>query len=161
MRSLLLLFTGVACLGSGAAVADKFSATCDCGKSDPSHVLPAGDRPGHKFGVEAAKCTWPKPIDIAGDKTRDSVATHMIEISGEKIHFHGVNEVTMQGGDKVALPYTGSGISTEHEAHSRGTFTFAEGTGKLRGIKGKGTFSCKSAGEGVTCNVEGEYELGK
>ena len=99
---------------------------------------------------------------IGGDKTTDGVATHVIEIKGEKIRFHGVHEVTLQSGDKVALPYQGSGLSkSEHETRSKGTFTFAEGTGKLKGIKGKGTFNCKSAGDGVSCQVEGECELAK
>ncbi len=55
----------------------------------------------------------------------------------------------MRRGDKVALPYQGSGISKDNnDSHANGTFTFSDGTCKLKGIKGKGTFSCKSAGEG-------------
>jgi hypothetical protein len=164
MRSLLLPLTGAACLWSGVAAADHFTATCECGKSDSQHLLPAGDRPDHSLGVEASKCGCSKPLDIGGDKTKDSVATHMIEVSGNKIHFRGVHELTMESGDKVALPYQGSGMSKDNqESRSKGTFNFAEGTGKLKGIKGKGkgTFSCKSAGEGVSCEVEGDYELGK
>jgi hypothetical protein len=162
MRSLPFLLTGAVLLWSSAAVADKFTATCECGKSDPQHLLPAGDRSDHSLGVEAAKCSWSKPLDIGGDKIKDSVATDLIDISGSKIQFHGVHALTMQSGDKVALPYQGSGMSKEnHETRSKGTFTFADGTGKLKGIKGKGTFNCKSAGEGVSCNVEGEYDLAK
>jgi len=162
MRSLLLILSVAACLGSSAAVADKFSGTCECGKSDPQHLLPAGDRPDHKLGVEATKCVWTKPLDIAGDKTKDGIATHVIEINGNNIRFHGVHEVTLQSGDKIALPYRGSGTSTDkNETQSKGTFNLSEGTGKLKGIKGNGTFSCKSAGEGVSCDVEGEYQLSK
>jgi hypothetical protein len=162
MRSFLIVAAGAGCLWCASAVAEKFTAKCECGKSDPEHVLPAGDRPDHNLGVEAAKCSWPTPLEIAGDKTKDSVATQVDDISGNKIHFHGVNELTMQSGDKVALPYQGSGVSKDnHESRSKGTFTFADGTGKLKGIKGQGTFSCKSAGEGVSCDVEGEYELAK
>ena len=162
MRSLLLLLSSSACLASGAAVADKFAGTCDCGKSDPQHLLPAGDRPDHKLGVEASKCVWTKPLDIGGDKTKDGIATHVIEINGKNIRFHGVHEVTLQSGEKIALPYQGSGISKDNnETQSKGTFSLSEGTGKLKGIKGNGTFSCKSAGEGVSCDVEGEYQLSK
>ncbi len=89
------------------------------------------------------------------------MATDMIEISGDRVHFRGVHELTMQSGDKVALPYQGSGMSKGNHDSSKGTFTFAEGTGKLKSIKGKGTFNCKSDGEGVKCDVQGEYELGK
>jgi hypothetical protein len=162
MRNLLLPLTGMACLWSGVAAADHFTAMCECGKPDPQQSLPAGDGKDHNLGVEAAKCTWSKPLDIGGDKVKDSVATDMFEATGGKFQFHGVHELTMQSGDKVALPYQGSGMSKDnHEAASKGTFTFANGTGKLKGIKGKGTFSCKSAGEGVSCDVEGDYEPGK
>lgn len=163
MRILLLPLAGAACFWSSVSAADHFTAACECGKPDPQHLLPAGDRADHSLGVEALKCGWSKPLEIGGDKTKDSVATDIIEISGNKFHIGGgVHELTMQSGDKVALPYQGSGISKNNqESHSKGTFTFADGTGKLKGIKGKGTFSCKSAGEGVSCEVEGDYELGK
>jgi len=162
MRSFLVVAAGVGCLWCVSAAAEKFTGTCTCAKSDPSHLLPAGDRPDHQLGVSAQKCTWTKPLDIGGDKTKDGVATHVIEITGKKSRFHGVHEVTLQSGDKVALPYQGSGVSTDNQETSKGTFSFAEGTGKLKGITGKGTFSCKSAGDDAgICDVEGEYELAK
>jgi len=162
MRNTLVVAASVGCLWCASAAAEKFTAKTECGKSDPEHVLPAGDRPDHNLAVEAAKCGWSMPLEIAGDKTVSSVATQVDDISGSKIHFHGVNERTMQSGDKVALPYQGGGTSKDNrEWRSKGTFTFADGTGKLKGIKGQGTFSCKSAGEGVNCDVVGEYEVAK
>lgn len=165
MRSWVTLLTGTACISSAAAMADTFTGTCTCGgKSDPQHelMLPAGDRPDHQLGVEAYKCVWTKPLEIAGDKTKDGVATDVVDIKGIKVTFHGVHEVTLQSGDKIALSYQGSGTSENKKNLSKGTFTIAEGTGKLKGIKGKGTFDCKPAGEDqVSCDVDGEYELGK
>jgi hypothetical protein len=163
MRSGLIVLAAAASLASGTALAEKFTGTCDCAKSDPQHMLPAGDRADHNFGVESSKCTWTKPVDFGGDKTKDGVATHVVEANGSKIHFHGVHEVTMQSGDKLALPYEGRGTTkNNNETQSKGTFSFGEATGKLKGIKGKGTFSCKSApNDAVSCDVEGEYELGK
>jgi hypothetical protein len=35
------------------------------------------------------------------------------------------------------------------------------GTGKLKGIKGKGTYNCGASGDGVSCDIEGEYQLAK
>jgi hypothetical protein len=40
-------------------------------------------------------------------------------------------------------------------------WSFLGGTGKLKGIKGKGTFECKPAGEVFSCDIEGEYTLPK
>jgi hypothetical protein len=161
MRSFLVVAAGVGCLWCASAAAEKFTGTCTCAKSDPQHMLPAGDRPDHQLGVEASKCTWTKPVEIGGDKTKDGVATQVDDINGDNSRFHGVHEVTLQSGDKVAWPYQGSGAVKDNQEISKGTFSFAHGTGKLKGIKGKGTFSCKPAGDGVSCDVEGEYELAK
>ena len=68
----------------------------------------------------------------------------------------------MRSGDKLALLYQGGGVSKGNEQLGpNGRFTLAQGTGKLKGISGKGSFRCKSVGEGVSCEVEGDYDLGK
>jgi hypothetical protein len=166
MRNLcyLLLVLGASCLCSAPALAQtKFSWTDTCGKPDPQHMLPAGDRPDHSFGVEQLKCTASKPMEIGADKGKEAVATDMTEVSGTRGRLRGVYVLTMQSGDKAFLPYQGN-VTTEKDGkpiESHGTFTFAGGTGKLKGIKGKGTFSCKPAGEGFSCDAEGEYQLAK
>jgi len=43
----------------------------------------------------------------------------------------------------------------------KGTWGFTGGSGKLKGIKGKGTYTCAPSGDGSSCNVEGEYQLAK
>ena len=167
MRSVfyLLAIAGAACVWSASAVAQtKVTGTHVCSKPDPQHMLPAGDRADHNFAVEQLKCNHTKPMEIGADKAKDGVATDMVEVSGAKSHFHGVYVMTMQSGDKAFLPYQGTGVTSKDgkEVASKGTFSFASGTGKLRGIKGKGTFTCKSAGDGgVSCDTEGEYELAK
>lgn len=165
MRKLLYLLalTAALCVGSVAAVAQtKFSGTCAC-KADKREVLPVGDRDGHSLGVEQLKCDWTKPVEFGGDKAKDGVATHTADVYGQKNHFRGVHVVTMQSGDKIYLPYQGAGETSKDgkEAHSKGTFSVAGGTGKLKGATGKGTFSCASAGDGISCDVEGEYQAGQ
>ena len=45
---------------------------------------------------------------------------------------------------------------------SQGTWSFVGGTGKLKGIKGKGTYKGKPDPEGnLIFDIEGEYELPK
>jgi len=43
----------------------------------------------------------------------------------------------------------------------KGTWGFTGGSGKLKGIKGKGPYTCAPSGDGSSCNVEGEYQLAK
>ena len=165
MRKLfcLLVATGAACVWSAGALAQtKVTGTHVCGKPDPQHIVPAGDRADHNFAVEQLKCNHTKPMEIGGDKAKDGVATDAAEVNGNKSRFHGVYVMTMQSGDKAFLPYQGNGTSKDGKpVDSKGTFSFASGTGKLKGIKGKGTFKCTPSGDGWSCDTEGEYELPK
>jgi hypothetical protein len=165
MRKLfcLLVATGAACVWSAGAVAQtKVTGTHVCSKPDPQHMVPAGDRADHNFAVEQLKCNHTKPMEIGGDKAKDGVATDAAEVNGNKSRFHGVYVMTMQSGDKAFLPYQGNGTSKDGKpVDSKGTFSFASGTGKLKGIKGKGTFRCTPSGDGWSCDTEGEYELPK
>jgi hypothetical protein len=165
MRKLfcLLVATGAACVWSAGALAQtKVTGTHVCSKPDPQHMVPAGDRADHNFAVEQLKCNHTKPMEIGGDKAKDGVATDAAEVNGNKSRFHGVYVMTMQSGDKAFLPYQGNGTSKDGKpVDSKGTFSFASGTGKLKGIKGKGTFKCTPSGDGWSCDTEGEYELPK
>ena len=165
MRKLicLLVATGAACVWSAGALAQtKVTGTHVCSKPDPQHMVPVGDRADHNFAVEQLKCNHTKPMEIGGDKAKDGVATDAAEVNGNKSRFHGVYVMTMQSGDKAFLPYQGNGTSKDGKpVDSKGTFSFASGTGKLKGIKGKGTFKCTPSGDGWSCDTEGEYELPK
>jgi len=133
-----------------------------CGKADPSHVLPASDRPNHMMGVQQVKCTWPKPFEIGTDKAKESVATETFEITGDKVRTHGMHVVTMESGDKVFVSYQGSGTSKDGKpVEGKGSWSFSGATGKRKGLKGKGTYSCAPTGDSFQCNGEGEYELPK
>jgi len=165
MRQLcqLLVIAGLACLWSAGALAQtKLSGSNVCGKPDPSHLLPAGDRPDHSLGVQQTKCSWPKPFEIGTDKAKESAATETVEVMGNRTHSHGMHVVTMESGDKVFVGYQGSGTSKDGKpVEGKGTWSFLGGTGKLKGIKGKGTYTCAPSADGFGCSGEGEYELPK
>jgi hypothetical protein len=68
----------------------------------------------------------------------------------------------MDNGDKYFVSYQGNGTSKDGTYQSaKGTWNFTGGTGKLKGIKGKGTYSCAAAGDNVNCDIEGDYQLPK
>jgi hypothetical protein len=158
-----MLLAGVACVWSATAGAQatKFAGTCTC-KTAAQHALAVGDRPDHNLGADQYKCDWTKPFDIGGDKTKDGVATDTFEGSGNHGRFRGIHVVTLASGTRVSLPYQGTSTSKDGKpVASKGTFAFADGGGKLKGIKGKGTFSCAAGSDALKCDVEGEYELAK
>jgi hypothetical protein len=162
-RPYLLVIAGAACLWSASVLAQTKTAGSNvCGKPDPSHVLPVGDRPDHSLGVEQMKCTWPKPFEIGTDKAKESAVTETMEVTGDKTRVRGVHVVTMESGDKVFISYQGSGTSKDGKpVGAQGTWSFSGGTGKLKGIKGKGTYSCAASGDSFGCSGEGDYELPK
>ena len=140
----------------------RVSGTAQCAKPDPAHVLPVGDRPDHSLAVEQIKCTYTKPMEIGGDKSKDGVSTETGDISGNTTKARGFHVATMESGDKFFVSYQGTGTTKEGTVFGlKGNWGFTGGTGKLKGIKGKGTYTCTPAGEMLSCEVEGEYQLAK
>lgn len=160
-----LTVTGVACLWSaGTAAQTKFSAIASCGgdKSDVSHEFLVGDRPDHKFGLVQFKCSYTKPMDIGGDKSKEGLVTVTFDDTSSKSHFRGMHVVTMESGDKIYAPFRGTQPLKDGEGgESRGSFIYSGGTGKMNGIKGKGTFKCVQVPGKSICYSEGEYQLAK
>jgi hypothetical protein len=153
----LVCFAAVAASGQ-----TKISGTIQCGKADPQHMVPVGDRPDHSLGVEQTKCTWTKPEEIEGAKSKDGISTATDDISGNSTRVHGVHVTTMDSGDKYFVWYQGTATTKDGALVSqKGTWGFTGGTGKLKGIKGKVTFTCAPSGDSVSCEVEGDYQLGK
>ena len=161
--SWVLALAGACCLWSAGAVGQtKVSWSDNCGKADPDYTVQVGDPGSHSFGLGQLKCHATKPAEIGGDKGKEALVTSASESSGNKSRQHGVYVLSMESGDKVSLPYQGTTVLKDGKpASASGTWSFAEGTGKLKGIKGKGTWHCSPAGDGWSCSGEGEYELAK
>src|SRR5229473_7197026 len=136
----IFIAIAVVCFAAAAAGAQtKVSGTAQCGKPDPQHLIPVGDLPDHSLGVEQAKCTYTKPMEIEGAKSKDGVSTATNDISGDTFRARGFHVATMDSGDKFFVWYLGAGTSKDGALQSE-----------------KGTW-----GDGVACEVEGEYQLAK
>ena len=146
-----------------AGAQEKISGTAQCAKPDPQHIVPVEGMRGHSLVVEQSKCTWTKPMEIAGLQTKDGVSTATSDISATTARGRGYHVTTMANGDTWSASYSDtSRLSKDGPPEStKGTWVFLGGTGKLKGIKGKGTFDCKPAGDVSSCDIEGEYTLPK
>src|SRR5437899_8602534 len=71
-------------LATVAAAQTKVSGTSLCAKPDPQHMIEVGDRPNHALEIGQSKCTWTKPMDIAGTQTKDDVVTEAAEMRGTR-----------------------------------------------------------------------------
>jgi len=162
MHRMLVAIAVVSLAATTVVAQTKVSGTIQCGKSDPQHMIPVGDRPDHNLGVEQAKCTYTKPMEIEGAKSTEGVSTATDDINGNTVRSRGFHVATMDSGDKFFVWYQGAGEVKDGVLQSqKGTWGFTGGSGKLKGIKGKGTYTCTPTDQGFACEVEGEYQLAK
>ncbi len=153
----------VLALATVAGAQTKISGTIKCNKPDPQYGIDIGDRPNHGFGIDKSNCTWLKPMEIAGGQTKDGYSVGSGETSGNKATGRGYHVSTMANGDKFHVRFQGTNTLKDGAPQSAtGTWSFTGGTGKLKGIKGKGTYKGTAGADGsITYEVEGEYQLPK
>ena len=136
----------------------KISGTTQCGKPDPRHLVQAGDQANHTFAIMKFKCSWVKPLEIAGFEIKEDELTVFEEGRGSAGTDRAYVVGTMSNGDKVFVRTQGKAVLKDGVAQSTtGTWTYVGGTGKFKTIKGKGTYK----GNGTTTDVKGEYHIGK
>ena len=157
MRRIMLL-AGLIALTAGAASAQtKISGTADFGKADQQTVIPSGDGAGHALGVGQRKCTWSTPLEVNGEKSKEGVSTATMDVTGASAKTRGYHVTTTDAGDKYFVSFQGTArMKDGQETSEKGTWMFTGGTGKLKGIKGKGTYNCTPKGDGMSCAVDGE-----
>jgi len=163
MRRFFMAAATVCLCAAAAGAQTKVSGTAQCGKADPMNVIAVGDRPDHNLAVAQIKCTYTKPLEIGGDKSKDGVSTETSDISGNASKARGFHVVTMESGDKVFFWYQGTATTKDGAPMEvKGNWGLNGGSGKLKGIKGKGTYTCTPSSDGgLSCEVEGEYQLAK
>ena len=147
---------------AGSALAQtQISGTSKCGKPDPSQPIEVGDQTGHMLVVEKGSCTWNLPIEMAGLKSTTYTVAESVDANGAKFQVRGYAVMAMDNGDKAYVRYQGMGTATKETSTGEGTWSYTGGTGKLKGLKGKGTFktSQSSSEAGPETKVEGEYSL--
>ena len=159
----LLSFLVVFALAAVASAQTKFSGTLQCAKPDQQQAIEVGDRPNHSFVIFQMKCTWTKSLEIGGVQSKEDVYTEFFEVSGNRSHGQAYGVGTMTNGDKYYARIQASGTLKDGVLEStEGKWSYAGGTSKLKGLKGKGTYTGKGAPDGTsTLEVEGEYELPK
>jgi hypothetical protein len=162
-RSLVSLVLVLAVTSVAGAQQKKISGVSHCGKPNKQETIAVGDRPDHAFGISRVKCTWTKPLEVAGLTTTEDEVTGFSEVMGgratERIYVVG----NMSNGDKMFV--RGGGTATLKDGapqSSAGEWAYTGGAGKLAGIKGKGTYKCTWGADGTaTCDVQGHYTIPK
>jgi hypothetical protein len=147
---------------AGSALSQtQVSGTSKCGKPDASQPTEVGDHTDHVLVTEKGSCTWNVPLEMAGLKTTTMTLAEAVDANGAKFQVRGYAVMQMDNGDKAYVRYQGTGAATTPEANTgEGTWSYTGGTGKLKGLKGKGTYKTSGSSDGgIESKIEGEYTL--
>jgi hypothetical protein len=158
-RFFSLLFVGLF-VSVGLSAQTKASGKCTC-KGDPPAPVALTDQPNHAFMIGKATCTW-SGWTMGGTAAKDGVSTDLAEMLGDTTTLRGYHVGKDASGDTWTAKYEGTGKSKDGKpVSSEGTWVFSSGTGKYKGIKGKGTFKggAPNADGSTTYQVDGEYQL--
>ena len=160
MRTRIGLFTFVIFASAALAVAQtRIAGTVVCSGPEQTHVMRLSDHPNHFFVMSQGKCNWTKPIDIEGTHTQNDVATITKEIRANRAHVRGYVTETTASGDKFSYRILGAQVLDHGKTVSeKGRWAIVSGTGKLKGIHGKGTYTGKLQGDNMVFDLEGEYQ---
>jgi len=154
----LSLLGMLAAVGLHAETTTSGVATCTPDQSSPVALT---DKPNHYFAVGRAQCVW-TGFEVAGQPSKNGISTDLEEITGDSVaSVRGYFVSTMLAGDTTTVRYQGSSKMKDGKFVSgQGTWTYTSGTGKLKGIKGKGTYKGTPNADGsVSYKVDGEYRL--
>ncbi len=138
----------------------KISGTMKCGKTSRTAVE-VGDDAGHALAIGKTPCTWTQPLTLAGVQTKEGSTTAVSDVRGDVSADHGYHVGTMSNGDNYYVRFDGRTQTGNGSVQSQaGRWGFVGGTGKLKGLQGRGTFKSTGGSDGsTTVEVEGEYRL--
>ncbi len=141
-----------------AAVQTKLTATMTCPKFDPTPV-PVGDQPDHTLAVGKTKCTYSSG-EIAGVKIKEEEDTFAMDMTAARSGDRGYAVMSLANGDKAFVQFQGTTMLKNNvPSGASGTWTFTGGTGKAKGLKGKGTYTASYKADGTaTFEIAGEYQ---
>ena len=161
---LFLILALVVALAATAAAKTRSTGTVSCAKPAPEYSIAVEDQAGHALAISKSACTWTKPMEIAGLKTKGGHDFTYGDATGTQVQSWGYHVSTMDNGDKMYVKFQGKDTMTKDGKPSttEGTWSYTGGTGKLKGIKGGGTYKGKADAAGnMVVEVEGAYEMPK
>ncbi len=159
MRKLVWAVCLVFVFAVGVQAQGKIDAQWKCGKATVEHSIDVGDQAGHAYVVSQAKCSAAKG-EIGGVQEKEGTGTEFHDVVGNNHSWHGVFVETLAGGDKIHISYKGTGTASGGKFVSGSeTWTILGGTGKFKGLKGKGACKGKGGPDGTsTWDCEGTYQ---
>ena len=159
MQKLVWVVCLVFVFAVGVQAQGKIDAQWKCDKAAVAHSIDVGDQAGHAYVVSQTKCSAAKG-EIGGTQEKEGTGTEFHDVMGNKISWHGIFVETLASGDKIHYSYKGTGTASGGQfASGNNSWTITGGTGKFKGVKGKGGCKGKGGPGGTaTWDCEGTYQ---
>ena len=152
----ILVFFFAATLAGQTKVAGKQH----CPKPQALATAEPGDEAGHTMTLEKSTCTWLIPFEMAGERATAGTFVAFSESSLHRAATHGTYVGSMENGDQFYIEFHWTNLKNGTPAETvKGYWAFTGGTGKLKGITGKGTYTATENENGGEANMEGEYSV--
>jgi hypothetical protein len=145
---------------TSAQAQTKLAGKITCNKADPNHTASVEDQAKHTISLGVAKCTWSEG-KIGGEQLKDETDTFTSDVVGELSHDRGYGVGSVANGDKYFVKFKGkTTLKGETPVSGKCTWAFTGGTGKLKGITGKGTCNGTFSTDGkASWDIQGTYSL--
>jgi hypothetical protein len=137
----------------------KIAGKQHCPKPQALATAEAGDEPGHTMTLEKSTCTWLTPFEMAGERATEGTFVAFSESSLHRAVTNGTYVGSMGNGDKFYIEFHWAALKANDPERVKGYWEFTGGTGKLKGIRGKGTYTASEDENGGEANMEGEYSV--
>jgi len=147
---------------SAVGAQTKVSGKQECPKGEMAGTADPGDRAGHTMQlVKSGTCTWATPMEMEGEKSKDGESVAFLELTSTRATSSGTYVGNMENGDKFFVSFRDSAhVKDGKPEAAKGTWAYTGGTGKLKGITGKGTYTATPNADGTAVvDVEGEYAV--
>ena len=144
----------------GVQAQTKLAAKMTCGKPTLSQAAPVGDQPGHVMSLTAQKCTWSEG-KLGDDALKDETDTFTSDVIANVAHDRGYGAGKTAGGDQYVVRIKGkTTMNGETPVSSECKWAFTSGTGKLKGVTGKGTCKGTFNKDGSSSwDIQGSYAI--
>jgi len=145
---------------SAAQTPTKLAGKMECAKPEPNYMVPVADTAKHAISLGTAQCTWSEGT-IGGARLKDEEDTFVSDATGNASHDRGYAVGSAVNGDRYFLHFKGTSTLKDGAPLSADcTWKFTGGTGKLKGISGKGTCKGTFQPDGrAAWEIKGEYQL--
>ena len=145
---------------TSAQAQTKLAGKMTCNKADPNHTASVDDQAKHTISLGVSKCAWSEG-KIGGEQLKDETDTFTSDASGNLSHDRGYGVGSVEGGDKYYVRFDGATtLKGETPVSGKCTWAFTGGTGKLKGLTGKGTCKGTFGTDGkASWDIRGTYAI--